>query len=105
MSGGWWTGGLSDKEESRWALSVLLFFIVLLMGALIIPQLQSGASLVQWVRTNIPANTDSDGLLVDYAMRICAAPEEGMARYEVYRGSLPVEFVGAATGLYCPGHK
>lgn len=63
----------------------------------------SKSALIQWVRTNDPANTDSDQKLLNLADRVCSATPEN--RYKIPTDGLPIDFTSAALGLYCPAHK
>jgi hypothetical protein len=82
-------------------------WVLVALGALVLVGLGSTAlyptdrtAFIEWVRTNAPANTDSDEKLARMADEVCKADPED--RYEM---GVPVGFVSAALGLYCPGHK
>ena len=85
----------------RWGWVLVVLGALVLVGGLsqgLYPT--DRTAFIEWARTNAPANTDSDEELVRMADAVCKADPKD--RYEI---GVPVGFVSAALGLYCPGHK
>lgn len=78
----------------------LLGLVILVVVGVLSVSLSPEEALTDWVRTNAPANTDTDQKLVELAEKICAADPGD--RYAIPRHGLPDAFVPAAIDLYCP---